>query len=105
MKKKSNISNPRPEIGMGVTWSVGSDRYPGTIIDISASGKRITFQEDIATRTDTNGMSELQTYTFQANPLGEIHTASLRKDGRWRITGSKMTISLGIRGKYYDFSF
>lgn len=105
MKKKLTTSSPRPEIGMGVTWSVGSDRYPGTIIDISPSGKRITFQEDIATRTDNNGMSESQSYAFQPNPQGEISTASLRKDGRWRITRSKLPVSLGIRGKYYDYSF
>ena len=105
MKKKLTTSNPRPEIGMGVTWSVGSDRYPGTIIDISASGKRITFQEDSATRTDSNGMSESQTYTFQSDPQGTIHTASLRKDGRWRITGSKMPVYIGNRAKYYDYSF
>lgn len=99
------FTEPRPEIGMGVTWAVGSDRYPGTIIDISASGHRIVFQEDIATRTDSNGMSESQSYTFQQNPLGEIHTASLRKDGRWRLTGGKMPLFIGNRDKYYDFSF
>lgn len=90
---------------MGVTMSVGSDRYPGTIVEISASGKRIVFQEDIATRTDTNGMSESQSYTFQPDPNGSMHIATLRKDGVFRLTGTKTPITIGIRGKYYDFSF
>jgi hypothetical protein len=105
MKKKLSIFNLRPEIGMGITWSVGSDRYPGTIIDISASGKKITFQEDIAIRTDANGMSECQSYVFQTDPQGEIRTASFRKDNSWRITGTKTSVFLGKRDKYYDFSF
>jgi len=90
---------------MGVTMSVGSDRYPGTITEVSASGKRIVFQEDVATRTDTNGMSESQQYTFQQDPNGSMHIATKRKDGVWRITGGKTPVTVGIRGKYYDFSF
>jgi hypothetical protein len=105
MKKKLTISNPQPEIGMGVTQQIGSDRYPGTIIEVSASGKKIVFQDDIAIRTDSNGMSESQTYTFERDPNGSIHYASLRKDGRWKLMGSKIPISIGIRSKYYDFSF
>lgn len=105
MKKKSTISNPRPEIGMGITWTSGSDRYPGTIIEISASGKRIVFQEDIATRTDNNGMSESQTYTFQPDPTGTVYHASFRKDGRWKLMECKTPVYIGTRSKYYDFSF
>jgi len=90
---------------MGVTWAAGSDRYPGTITEVSASGKRIVFQEDVAIRTDTNGMSESQQYTFQQDPNGEMHIATKRKDGVWRITGGKTPVTLGIRDKYYDFSF
>jgi len=100
-----NVFSPRPEIGMGVTLAIGSDRFPGTIIDISSSGKRITFQEDIASRIDNNGMSESQDYIFQIDPQGTIHTASLRKDNSWRITNSKTPVYIGKRDKYYDFSF
>lgn len=104
MKKKSTTSN-LPELGMGATIQVGSDSYPGTIIQITRNGKRIVVQEDLATRTDSNGMSECQEYTYQPNPNGAIHIATLRKDGRYRITGCKTPISIGFRRKYYDFSF
>lgn len=105
MKKKSTIFDPKPEVGMGVTRQVGSDRYPGTIVQVYHNDKRIAFQEDIGTRTDNNGMSESQTYTFGPNPTGTIYHASLRKDGRWRLMGGGGLVYLGKRSQYYDFSF
>lgn len=105
MKKRSNLIDPNPQVGMGVTRQVGSDSYPATIIEIYHNGTRIAIQEDIAIRTDQNGISESQTYTYQADPTGSIYHASLRKDGRWKVIGSKMPVFLGIRSKYYDFSF
>lgn len=104
MKKKSTTSN-MPTIGMGATIQIGSDSYPATVIQITQNGKRIVLQEDNATRTDNNGLSELQEYTYQANPNGAIHIATLRKDGRYRLTGGKTPVSIGIRRKYYDPSF
>ncbi len=104
MKKKSTTSN-MPTIGMGATIQVGSDSYPATVIQVTRNGKRVVVQEDIATRIDNNGMSESQEYTYQPNPEGTIHIATLRKDGRYRETGGKTPISIGFRRKYYDYSF
>lgn len=104
MKRKSTTSNG-PEVGMGATIHVGSDSYPATIIQITQNGKRIVIQEDDATRVDDNGMSESQDYAYQANPNGTIHIATLRKDGHYRLTGEKTPVSIGIRRRYYDFSF
>ncbi len=104
MKKKSTTSD-HAMIGMGATIQIGSDSYPATVIQVTNNGKRIVVQEDTATRVDTNGMSESQQYTYEPNPQGTIHIATLRKDGRWRLTGSKTPISLGFRRKYYDYSF
>jgi hypothetical protein len=92
-------------IGMGATIQVGSDSYPATVIQVTNNGKRVVVQEDLATRVDDNGMSESQEYTYQPNPQGTIYIATLRKDGRWRVTGGKTPVSLGFRRKYYDFSF
>jgi len=94
-----------PEIGMGVTISVGSDRYPGTIIDVSPSKKKITFQHDSYKRIDSNGMSELQEYEYHQDPNGSIEQASLRKNGRWMIVHGKTPVSIGVRNHYHDFSF
>jgi hypothetical protein len=105
MKKKSNFSSIYPEVGMGVTVFVGSDRHPGTIIQVTQNGKRIVFQRDIYKRTDNNGMSEYQTYELSPDPNGVIEIATLRKDGKYRITGGQTPVHVGSREAYYDFSF
>lgn len=105
MKRKSTTSETFPTVGMGVTISVGSDRYPGTIIQVTQNGRRIVFQRDSYKRTDDNGMSESQTYEFSTDLNGAIEIATLRKDGRYRITGGKTPVHIGSRGAYYDFSF
>lgn len=104
MKKKSTISE-LPTVGMGATIHVGSDSYPGTVIQVTRNGQRVVIQEDTATRIDNNGLSESQEYTYETNLNGEIHIATLRQDGTYRITGSKVPVSLGFRRKYYDPSF
>lgn len=50
-----------PEVGMGATEVVGSDRYPYTIVKV-VNPKKIVVQRDDYRRTDNNGQSELQTY-------------------------------------------
>jgi hypothetical protein len=105
MKKKSTTSKEEITVGMGATIQIGSDSYPATVIQVTQNGKRIVLQEDTATRVDTNGMSESQDYTYQADPQGAIQIATLRKDGRYRLTGGKTPVSLGFRRKYYDYSF
>lgn len=92
-------------IGMGATICMGTDRLPATIIKISASGKQIILQEDNAIRKDKNGMSEMQSWLFTTNHNGEVYTASLRKDGKYKLAKSDMMIKLGVRKKYFDYSF
>ena len=104
MRKKSTTSK-LPEIGMGATIVFYSDREPATIIQITSNGKRIVLQEDLSTRTDNNGMSEIQQYKYDPNPNGTIHIATLRKDGTYRLSGEKTVVHIGDRRKYYDYSF
>ncbi len=94
-----------PEVGMGATICYWSDRHAATIIQVTRNGKRIVLQEDIAIRTDSNGMSEMQTYQFERDPNGALHIATKRKDGSYRITGGKTRVSIGNRSEYYDYSF
>jgi hypothetical protein len=105
MKKNAISAEPHPVVGQGVTICLWSDCEPATIIEVSRSGKRITIQEDKWTRTDNNGMSELQDYDYEPNPDGTIHVASLRKDGTFRLAKSKTRVSLRGRRKFHDFSF
>ena len=99
----------KPEVGMGVTYGCWTDRYAGTIIKVSASGREITVQDDHARRTDNNGMSECQSYEYTPNPEGAIMVFTLRKNGRWTEKGSPMgkgyRAGIGHRNAYHDYSF
>jgi hypothetical protein len=102
------INTPTPEVGMGATMLSWTDRKAATIIEVSKSGKRITIQPDKSTRTDSNGMSESQSYTYEPNPKAYAIEYSLRKNGRWVRVGDSMTGSsllVGHREEYYDYSF
>jgi len=100
------ITSEDPSLGMGATIHIGSDRVAATIIQITHNYKRIVLQEDMATRTDQNGMSESQTYTYQPDFNGKLWYASKRKDGRWRVSGGNyLLVSLGVRNSYYGYSF
>lgn len=96
-----------PVVGMGATIQYWSDSHPGTVIAVSPSGAKVTVQEDKATRTDTNGMSDMQSYTYEPDPNGKIHVFHRRTAGReaghYANRGSRL--SLGKRHKHHDYSF
>ena len=94
---------PTPEVGMGITILMWTDRQPATITRISKSGKVFWFKRDHAERRDANGMSESQTYDFLPNPAATEQRATLRKTGAWKCQGHQ--IRLGSRDKYHDYSF
>lgn len=99
-------SQPKPEVGMGVTYGCWTDRMAGTIVEVSKSGKTITVQADTATRTDKNGMSECQEYEYTPNPNGEkmvFRITSKKGNKAWR--SGCYTAGLGGRRSYHDFSF
>ena len=104
MKKNLNVSK-WPSVGDGVTIYGWTDRTPGTIIQVSQSGKRIVIQEYNAIRTDNNGVSESLEYTYERDEKGPIRIASLRKNGAYCLVGGTMIVSVGERRKYYDYSF
>ena len=97
------VADPVPTIGQGVTICWFTDRKAGTIIAVSKSGHKITIQEDTATRTDNNGMSECQQYTYTPNPQGALHVAYRGKDGKYKSDGKRVAIAQ--RRTYHDYSF
>lgn len=100
-----HTTNPKPEVGMGATIFHYSDRSAATVVKVSASGKTVWLTADTATRTDNNGMSESQSYTFTPNPDGVSFKASLRKNGTWKLANNGAGVALGRRSAYHDYSF
>jgi hypothetical protein len=91
-----------PEVGMGVTMCHWTDRTAGTVIKVMPC--TVTVQEDKAIRTDSNGMSEAQAYTYERDPNGPIDVFRKTKRG-WRSSKSGAYLVLGHREKHYDYSF
>jgi len=104
--------NPEPEVGMGATVCMYSDRHAVTIVEVkrNAKGKAIAVavQRDTAIRIDGNGMSDAQSYRYEPNPEGRITWYTLRID-RWVFKGQPKkdgtSLSIGHRSEYFDYSF
>lgn len=92
----------KPEVGMGATLVMWSDRHAYTITRVSASGKTFWMKRDIAKRIDNNGMSEMQDYEFTPNPNAHEECVRMTKRG-WMSRGQ--LVRVGYRSEYYDFSF
>lgn len=100
-----------PEVGMGATILMWSDRRPATIVEVirfktgaqAGQVKAVVIQEDDATRIDSNGMSDAQSYTYEPQPAAAKETFPKRKDGRFASSG--VSLRIGSREKYYDYSF
>jgi len=94
-----------PVVGMGATCMSYSDRHAYTIVRVD--GKKLWATPDIATRTDSNGMSDSQSYAYTTDQNATPELFTLRKDGRWH-EGTKLSgrvLCIGHRDHYYDFSF
>lgn len=94
-----------PEIEMGATLIMWSDRHAGTIIGVSKTGHRIEWQRDKATRTDGLGMTDAQQYSYERNRHAAVETFTRRKDGSYRIRGGTSRLVLNVRNEYHDYSF
>jgi hypothetical protein len=104
-----------PQPGDGATICHYSDRTACTVVGVSASGKTVHLQEDIATLDDwkpeitPGGFSghcvnnDSQRYVYQPNPAGIAHRARLRKDGRYCTTHNEQVIP--GRHQFHDYNF
>lgn len=102
----SGSKMPQPKVGMGATILMFTDRHACTIVAVTP--KSVTIQRDTATRTDKNGMSESQAWTYAFNPVAKREVYTLRKNGAWCRAGEKLTgtrIVIGVRDEYYDPHF
>lgn len=105
--------SPVPEVGMGATKLMYTDRHAGTIVAVTIrNGDVIAFdwQEDISVRVDGNGMSDSQSYEYKLNPYVAVeHVTFRRRNGRWVKQGESLrngtAFAVGYRDTFHDFSF
>ena len=94
---------PEPVVGMGATLLMWTDREPYTIVKVTPM--QVHAQRDTAIRTDSNGMSECQSYNFESNPTAAVEIFRKRKGGGYHKAGSNAQLRIGERDKYHDYSF
>lgn len=98
-----------PVPGMGATKCFISDRYPGTIISVSKSGKSLMWGADRVTLVSGNVYDGTAKYSYETDPDAHPEEFKLRKNGRWVRAGESMRngtgLSLDRREKYYDPDF
>lgn len=105
------MTKVKPEVGMGGTILMYTDRHAFTIEKVSKSGKTFYFRKDTAIRTDKNGQSENQSYRFERNTKNPLCMAKLHKNGRYytnEVYGQgrcDTPVSIGERCEYYDYGF
>lgn len=103
----ANGAQVEPEVGMGATILMWSDRAPATVVAVN--GNKLTVQYDNWERVDGNGMSDAQSYTYSPNLDAAPIEFSKRKNGKWVMVGHPLkggvTLALGYRSRYYDYSF
>jgi len=98
------ITGNVPVRGDGATWGVGSDRYAGTVIGVSASGHRVLVQADVARVVSGGEHDGSARYKYERNENGRILIFTRRKNGVYRMQGWKTTggVSFGVRCAYRD---
>ena len=105
----ANGSRIEPQVGMGATIVMWTDRHAATIVGMTKSRKTIYVQRDRATRVDNRGMSDSQDYEYSADPDAPISTFTLRSNGRWILRGNSLNdgtaLLIGRRDEHYDYSF
>lgn len=92
---------PIPTVGMGATILMWTDRKACTIVKVTRT--QVHVQEDIATRADSNGMSDAQDYTYAPNPAAPVLVYRLNKRGAYK--GPLGQLRIGERCSYHDYSF
>lgn len=102
-RNDSENASETPSVGAPATICYLTDRVACTIVRVSPNGARVTVREDKAIRTDGNGMSESQSYTYERNPDGTEHVFHRQGDGSYQARGKSLHI--GSRRSYHDYSY
>lgn len=91
-----------PEVGMGGTVLMWSDRNPVTVTKI-LSKHRIVVRRDRVTEWDEDGYGK----TFEPGENTDERIVRLCSDGKWKFEGdaARTVVVLGVREAYYDRSF
>lgn len=113
LMSKSNDNFPTNENkDKGATVLHWTDRSAYFVNEVGKSGKVAVIERAKAIRSDNNGMSDSQSYTFERNENTQEIVVRFRY-GRWweehnndgKKHYSPINIKFGMMSEYYDYSF
>ena len=82
----SNSKQIKPEVGMGATELMWTDRNAYTIIQV-LNDKTIVVQRDDVKRIGPKLMSDSQEYSYTPNTNNNTYVVTLRNNGKWVTRG------------------
>ena len=93
-------------VGDGVSWGFNGDTYPGTILFISDSGRKVMVSEDQYQVVDdlgayVEGRRTCEFTTVQC-PIEKCAEWTLYKDGYWRLSPGKGSAWTLKPGRFYS---
>ena len=99
-----------PSTEKGCTEVMWSDRHAWFINSVSEDGKTIEIERPKVVRTDSNDMSECQTYDFQRRDNPIKYTLRFAYKGWWVLNSEgkrhrKMRLDFHGMSEYFDYSF
>ena len=104
-----NSAMPKPEVGMGVTECLWSDRNPYEIVEVK-DDRHLMIRALDWKRIDEGGFSEAQEYEYFSNEDNPVIQIFLTKQGQWRQRLGRNGLgcnrfAVGYAERYYDFTF
>jgi len=97
MTTKTASTASLPVVGTHGSFSVGSDSYPCTVVEVSKSGHRVVIEQDEVVRStpfpDSTGIE------FARREGGSRTVFTRRANGRYRMAGAKWG-GLSLSGWY-----
>jgi hypothetical protein len=100
---------PKPEVGMGATECLWSDREPYEVIAVK-DDRHITVRRLDYKRVDHNGYGGQQEYEYFSNENNPVCNLFFTKKGVWRERYADRSLGctrfvIGFAERYYDPSF
>lgn len=103
--------DPIPQVGMGATILLWTDRVAGTIVAVvrfksgphKGAPRKVVVQRDRAVRTDHNGIGDGQTYRYERDSHNFRETFHRTHGGKWKSEAGRLFV--GWRLEYHDYSF
>lgn len=100
---ESSLAKIEPKVGMPVTYSIGSDSYSYTIVEILSPKRLAVCADDVMQVGNFYGDQE---HVITEKGGGRMRFISLRKNGVWREMGEHCGYwELGKANNYMDPGF